>query len=252
MMITTSKLIAYLNQYLRISDIPDNSKNGLQVQGAYEIEKVAVAVDACMETFEAAATEKAQMLIVHHGIFWNEIETLTGYHHKRVKFLMDNQINLYAAHIPLDVHNEVGNNVQLAKLLDLELVGEFGEYHGLAIGVQVKSPKPLQISELTSRIKQRLGAAIRIDQFGPEEIKTIGIVTGGGASLIPQAVAAELDCFVTGEPKHGFYHFGKECGINLIYGGHYATETLGVKALAEHLENKFDITTIFVDRPTGL
>lgn len=251
-MIATSKLTDYLDQYLKISEIPDISKNGLQVQGSGEIDKIAAAVDACMETFEATAKAKAQMLLVHHGIFWNEIEMLTGYHYKRVKFLMDNQINLYAAHLPLDVHTKVGNNVQLVKLLDLEVVGEFGEYQGLAIGVEAHSSKPIPISEFTSHLKQRLDAPIRIDPFGPQEIQRIGIVTGGGASLIPQAVAAKLDCFITGEPKHSFYHFGKECGINLIYGGHYATETLGVKALAKHLEKKFDITTIFIDKPTGL
>lgn len=251
-MIPTSKLTEYLNQYLRISEIRDNSRNGLQVQGAEEIEKVAVAVDACMETFIAAGEEHVQMLIVHHGIFWNEIEMLTGYHYKRVKFLMDNYMNLYTAHLPLDVHPEVGNNVQLAKLLDLEVVGEFGEYHGLAIGVEAKSPNRISISEFSGRIEDRLGTTIRFDSFGPEKIGKVGIVTGGGASIIPQAVAGKLDCFITGEPKHSFYHFGRECGINLIYAGHYATETLGVKALAKHLENKFDITTMFIDKPTGL
>jgi dinuclear metal center YbgI/SA1388 family protein len=251
-MIPASKLIEYLNQYLKISEIPDNSKNGLQVQGAEEIEKIAVAVDACMETFEAAAEQNAQMLIVHHGIFWNDIEVLTGYHYKRVKFLMDNCMNLYAAHLPLDVHPEVGNNVQLAKLLDLEVVGEFGEYQGLAIGVEAKSPNAIPISEFSARIEDRLGTTVRVDSFGTEKIGRVGIVTGGGASLIPQVVTRKLDCFITGEPKHSFYHFGRECSINLIYAGHYATETLGVKALAKHLENKFDITTIFIDKPTGL
>ncbi|MFQ6112856.1 MAG: Nif3-like dinuclear metal center hexameric protein [bacterium] len=247
-----TRLIAYLNQYLKISEIPDISKNGLQVQGTVEIEKVAVSVDACMETFQATAEEGAQMLLVHHGIFWNEIEVLTGYHYKRVKFLMDNHINLYAAHLPLDVHTEVGNNVQLARLLDLEVVGEFGDYQGLAIGVQAKSAKPIRMSEFSRRIKERLNSSVRIDQFGAEKIQKVGIVSGGGASIIPQAVAEKLDCFITGEPKHSFFHFAKECGINLIYGGHYATETLGVKALAKHVEKKFDITTIFIDRPTGL
>ena len=251
-MILTSNITDYLNQYLKISEIPDTSKNGLQVQGAEEIEKVAVAVDACLETFEAVAQEQAQMILVHHGIFWNEVELLTGYHYKRVKYLLENNINLYAAHLPLDVHSEVGNNVQLAKLLELEVVGEFGEYHGLALGIEAKSLKPVRLPEFSNRLEERLNTSIRIDQFGPEEFSRIGIVTGGGAFLIPQAIAAGLDCFITGEPKHSLYHVGKESQINLIYGGHYATETLGVKAVAKHLEHKFNIKTTFIDKPTGL
>lgn len=251
-MIKTDELVQYLNSYLKISEIPDVSKNGLQVQGKDEIVKIAFAVDACMDTFVEAFAQGAQMLIVHHGIFWNEIELLVGYHYKRIKFLLEKELNLYAVHLPLDVHPEVGNNVQLAKMLNLKVVGPFGEYQGVTIGIEAHPQQPVDVNLLTRKIQQSLNTAVRLDDFGPPEVERIGIITGGGASLIPQAVASGLDCYITGEPKHSFYHFGKETRINLIFAGHYATETLGVKALADHLAGQFGIATIFIDKPTGL
>lgn len=251
-MIDRNRLTEYLDTYLRIAEVPDGSKNGLQVEGTDQVGRLAVAVDACMDTFEEAVAREAQMLLVHHGIFWEDVEVLTGYHYRRVKFLIEHGLNLYTAHLPLDVHPEVGNNAELARLLDLEVTGPFGDYKGLAVGVVGEARSPLPFADFVDKLQQQLGENARVDAFGPEKIARVGIVTGGGASLIPQAVEAELDCFITGEPKHSLYHFGKENRINLIFAGHYATETLGVLALAKHLRDKYQLETFFVDKPTGL
>jgi dinuclear metal center YbgI/SA1388 family protein len=245
-------LITYLDTYLQISEFMDNSQNGLQVQGREEIQNVAAAVDACQESIDAAAAANTDLLIVHHGLFWEKPEKLIGSHYRRIKKLLDAGINLYCAHLPLDTHPEVGNNAVLARRLGFELAEGFGEHHGRKIGVIAQMPASISQSEFLRRLRATLSKNVRADFLGSQEIQRIAVVTGGGAFLLPQALAAGVDAYITGEPSHSRYHFSKENRLNVVYGGHYTTETFGVIALAQHLKEKFQLPYQFFDFPTGL
>ena len=247
------EIVAFLNKYLNIDVYPDKSRNGLQVEGKKEVEKIAFAVDACMDTFVKAKALGADMLIVHHGLIWGGIEYVRGLVQKRLKFLLENELNLYAAHLPLDLHPEVGNNAQLLKLLGLEPKEPFGSYNGLSIGYisEFDEPKPLPL------IAQILVEKLKTDyvkayEFGVEEIKRVGVVSGRGGFAIPEAIEKGVDLFITGEFLHDDYHTAKEGRLSVIAAGHYASETLGVKALMHVLREKFGVKTVFIDNPTGL
>lgn len=246
-------LVSYLDQYLRVADeLADapEALNGLQVGNSGEITKLAAAVDLCEATVRLAAEQRADCLLVHHGLFWGGLRSLVGPAYARVAGLIKNNIALYSAHLPLDRHPQVGNNVVLARLLDIKVRGEFGSYHGAPIGVWGEYGG--KRDELSWSLTKALGTAPRLLPFGPAQIQRVGIVTGAGGSMIPQAAAAGLDTYVTGEGQHWTFFDAEELGINVFYAGHYATETVGVKALAEHVSKKFDLPWVFLDHPTGL
>jgi dinuclear metal center YbgI/SA1388 family protein len=246
-------LIEYLDEYLNIAEIEDKSQNGLQVEGPDEVTLVAFAVDGCQASFERAVEEEAQLLIVHHGLFWSEPLSLVGPHFRRVRTLIEGGCGLYAMHLPLDVHPEVGNNAEMVRLLNLEHRRPFGEYEGLKIGFSGQLDPPLDISTLIGRLVEALGRPpIRVLDYGPQEIGRVGCVSGGAASMMDQAAEAGLDAYVTGETSHGSFHQAVERELNVLFAGHYATETLGLKALARHLESRFDLPTVFLDIPTGM
>ena len=246
------KLNKFLDEYLKISEIEDVSVNGLQVEGKKNCEKICFAVDASLETFKLAKKENADMLFVHHGMIWGGIKKVTGINYIQLKFLIDNKISLYAAHLPLDKHEEVGNNIQFLKIFGINKnIEDFGKYHGIKIGYAGRFEKEKNLSDFVSEIEKQLNTKCKILKFGKEKIKSVGVVSGGAASLIDEAIE-EVDCFVTGEPSHQIYHIAKEGKINVIFAGHYATETVGVKAMAELIGKKFGIETKFIDVPTGL
>ncbi len=248
-----NELLTYLDDYLRVKEIKDDSQNGLQVEGSEEVIKVAFAVDACLAAFEQAIAEKAQLLIVHHGLFWEKPLRLVGPHFRRVQTLIKGDCGLYAAHLPLDAHPEVGNNAELARLLGLQDTHPFGDYHGVEIGVAGILEPPLEIPTLIGRLIQALSIPpIRVLGHGPEEAHRVGCISGMAADFIDQVDAAGLDTYITGETNHTFFHQAAERKLNVIYGGHYATETLGVKALARHLAEKFGLATAFLDISTGM
>ncbi len=245
-------LTKFFDEYLKISEIEDVSVNGLQVEGRKYIEKICFAVDACAETFKLAKEENADMLFVHHGMIWNGIKNVTGITYKRLKFIIENEISLYAAHLPLDMHGEVGNNIQFLKIFRInEAIEEFGTYHGIKIGYKGMFEKEKNLNDFVSEIEKHLNTKCKILKFGKNKIKRVGVVSGGAASLIDEAIE-NVDCFVTGEPSHQIYHIAKEANLNVIFAGHYATETLGVKAMAKLIGKKFSIETKFIDCPTGL
>jgi len=248
---TRDEIVAYLDSYLRVAQIPDSSPNGLQVQGRDYVTSIAYAVDASVQTIEAAAKARADMLVVHHGLWWGRHEQIVGNLHARISALVRNDISLYAAHLPLDCHPEVGNNVELARLLGLEVECGFGEYKGVEIGVIAGAPSPVPRAEFT----ERLAAAVRTSPetltFGPGKVSKVAIISGGGAMQAEPARQAGCDTLVTGETSHSAYHHARECGINLIYGGHYATETVGLKALDRHLRKRFSVGGRFLPAPTG-
>lgn len=247
-------LVTYLDQYLRATEVPDypNALNGLQVdrQGA-EVRRIAVAVDAAQATIDRAVAEGADLLIVHHGLFWDGNQRVTGRRYARLRALMQADVALYAAHLPLDVHPEVGNNAVLARALGIEPRGSFGEYRGMAVGVWGEMEE-IRREALCARLDALLGGRVKLVPGGPERVRRVGVITGGAGGSVGDAAALGLDAFVSGEGAHHNYFDAEEGGINLLLGGHYATETWGVRALAEHLEQRFGLPWTFLDHPTGL
>ena len=247
-------LVSWLDSYLETTRFAslDISLNGLQVEGQDEVTKVAVAVDSSMSTFEQAAEVGADMLIVHHGLFWGKPLALTGAHARRVKFLLDRGISLYASHLPLDAHREVGNNWGLARILGMADLEPFGSLGPTTIGVRGTFPNPLTLRELADQLEKELGESVLVHAGGQLEISTLGIISGAAAREVTAAAAAGLDAFLTGEPKHETFYDAFENGINALYAGHYMTETVGVSLLADKLEQEFDLATEFILLPTGL
>jgi dinuclear metal center YbgI/SA1388 family protein len=192
----------------------------------------------------------AHLLLVHHGLFWGGLQPITGRHARRIRRLLEADVALYAAHLPLDTHPEVGNNAVLARVLGVTDSVRFGEYHEQLIGVAGSLHIPRE--ELARRIGDALGGEPRVIATGPDTVQRVGIVTGGAGNLIAQARDAGLDTYVTGEGAHHTYFDAEEWRLNVIYAGHYLTETVGVKALGKHLEQRFGLPWDFIDHPTGL
>jgi dinuclear metal center YbgI/SA1388 family protein len=244
-------LVTYLDDYLSCRGTGDYSDNGLQVEGSDDVTRLALAVDACQETIARTSAAGARMLIVHHGLFWGKALMVVGPHRRRVQALLDGGCSLYAAHLPLDRHPEVGNNAQLARLLGLTVVGGLGEAFGLPVGV-IATAAATPRTTLVARLAASLGVTPLVLAEGPEQVQRIGIISGGAARDIATAAAAGCDTYITGETSHSSYHDAAEYGVNVIYAGHYATETVGLKALAAHLDVQFGLPSTFIDRPTGL
>jgi dinuclear metal center YbgI/SA1388 family protein len=245
-------LTAWLDTYLDVHGYDDPSLNGLQVEGADEVAKVAVAVDGSLATFEAAMSAGADMLIVHHGLFWGPAKAVVGPHRRRLAFLLEHDISLYAAHIPLDAHREVGNNWGIGRMLALDDLQDFGTWRGRPIGVQGTFPTPMSLRDLADAIERHLGESVLVHAGGALEVGSLGIISGAAAGTIPDAAALGLDAFLTGEPKHDAFHDAFEHGINALYAGHYMTETVGVNLLAAKLQEEFGLLTEFLLLPTGL
>lgn len=245
-------LVRYCDAYLTIADVGDapEALNGLQVANGGEVTRIAAAVDLCTATVQMAAKQRVDLLLVHHGLFWSGLRPLVGTQFDRVAGLIRNNIALYSAHLPLDCHADVGNAAVLARMLGVTIRGGFGTWREQICGVWGE----LEMSReaWTGRLVEVLGAAPKALLFGPPVVRRVGIVTGGGGSMIPQAVAAGLDTYVTGEGAHHTYFDAEELHLNVYYGGHYATETFGVKALAEHLAARFSLPWAFLDHPTGM
>lgn len=244
------KIVSYLDRELRISEIADVSCNGLQVEGTENIRRIALAVDACMAVFEKAQKKRCQMIIAHHGLIWGGIKSVSKTIKQNLSFLLTNEINLYAAHIPLDLHPKLGNNIQLCKTINLKKIKEFGEYEGNLIGFEGDLIKTFSIEEMSKRVNQKIGGVSEILPFGKKRIKRVGIVSGGGAKSLIEAIEKGLDCFITGEHAHENYHLAKESRINVLYIGHYHSEKLGVIAVGKDLDKRFGIETIFIEEPT--
>ncbi len=245
------KIVRFLNKELRIKKIKDSSRNGLQVRGKKQVKKVGFAVDACLSTFERAKKAKVDLLIVHHGLKWKgqKYRELTK---KRENFLKKNKISLYGVHLPLDAHHKYGNNIQLCKILNLTKIKKFGAYHGIKIGYKGEFKKLTTINKITKILNKKLKTKSRSYSFGEKQIKSIGIVSGGGSDAIEDSIKEKLDCFLVGEMPWDAYHRTKDYKLNTIVSGHYETETVGVKALMPLLKQKFNIQTIFIDNPIGM
>ncbi len=231
----------------------DASANGIQVDRENQtLKKIVFSVDACLESFRRAAEQKADLLFVHHGLFWGKVLRVEGVHYRRLKYLLDHDIALYAVHLPLDMHPEIGNNAGLAEQLGLEAKDACGEYKGKEIGIKGRLPVPLTVDEAAARLFSSPVRPLGKLPFGPEKIESVGIISGGAPFEVMQAVEEGLDCYITGDASHSIYHFAMEAGINVIFGGHYETEIWGVKNLSRLLTEETGIETEFIDVPTGL
>jgi dinuclear metal center YbgI/SA1388 family protein len=231
----------------------DDSLNGVQVgRSKGGIELVAFAVDACAESIRRAAAAGAQALFVHHGLFWGRASRIEGFLLERLRLLLDADLALYACHLPLDKHPEVGNNAVLARRIGLESLKPFGEYHGVEIGLRGLVDPPLHLEEIVRRVLPDGTRPSTLIPGRKAEIASVAIVSGGGAMEALQALDLGVDLFVTGESSHSVYHSVLEGGMGFLAAGHYATEVWGVKAVAERLSREAGIKTHFIDLPTGL
>ncbi|WP_457565491.1 Nif3-like dinuclear metal center hexameric protein [Caldithrix abyssi] len=243
------KLLTYLNRFLKSDEFNDICPNGLQVEGKKEIKKIVSGVSACVELFEKALALNADTVLVHHGIIWNfERPVYQGSYKKRVKILLENDLNLLAYHLPLDAHEIVGNNIQIAKQLELLDIQPFGDYKGTAIGFSGEI-EPISRKKFFNRIKTLINENALIFPYGPEKIRTVGIISGAAQKEIQQAVLKGLDVYITGEVSEHIMHYAREEGIHFVAAGHYATERYGIIALSRHLKSKFNIEVEFVDIP---
>jgi dinuclear metal center YbgI/SA1388 family protein len=246
------ELVGYLDELLKLGEFSDDeSANGLQVEGRESVRKVAIAVDACGYVFKEAVKQGADLLFVHHGLVWGGIKSIRGVLKARLKLLLENELSLYACHLPLDAHPELGNNAQLLQVLGIERRGEFGEYHGKRIGYWGELPQRMSVASFAALVEERLATRCRSVDFRGDA-KRVGVVSGGGWSAIFDAEKIKIDTLLTGEPSHSAYSLAEELGVNLIFAGHYATEKLGVLAVGEHLREKFGLEVVFIDHDTGL
>src|SRR4029453_12149973 len=251
-MLFLSEIVRYIDDYLRIREIEDwpNAVNGLQIENSGRVAKIGAAVDVLTRVFTQAPQKNIDLLIVHHGLFWPGLRPVTGALRRQLKLALENDIALYSAHLPLDIHPKVGNNAQLAGLLGLKLTRPFFEEKGQLIGLKTSASLPRE--ELVRRLRKALGGSIKAFNCGPEKTKTIGIITGAAGSEIDKVAQEKIDTLITGEAPHWAAVAAEELGMNLLLGGHYATEVFGVRALAAHLSKRFGVPWEFIDCPTGL
>jgi len=245
----------FLDSLLDLEGIPeDSSNNGLQVEGKAKVNKIIFGVDASLELAEKAKQVNADMIFVHHGLSWgNGFKRITGHDAKRFTALLKNGISLYAAHLPLDGHPEIGHNAIMAKKLGLQNTRMFAKFANTEIGVTGELTKSMGIAKFAKCLEKKLGLKAEIFGNKKGKIKKIGVISGGaGSDGVASAVNAGLDCLLTGEVYHNTWHHIKESGIAVIAGGHYNTEKPGVIAVMEEVEIMFDVDCEFVDIPTGL
>jgi dinuclear metal center YbgI/SA1388 family protein len=251
-MTSLAQIVSHTNDFLRIREIGDwdNALNGLQIENSGAVTKIGASVDASTRVLEAAANQNVDLLIVHHGLFWPGLQPVTGVLHRQLELAFESNIALYSAHLPLDLHPQVGNNAQLAAALGLKSNQPFFEEKGQLIGVKARTSLPC--NELERKLQKALNGPVKAFMFGPKKTGTIGIITGGAGSEIHKVAQEGINTFITGEAPHWAAVAADELGMNLLLGGHYATEVFGVNALAALLSERFKVPWTFIDCPTGM
>jgi dinuclear metal center YbgI/SA1388 family protein len=243
-------IVSFLDELLEIEAFEDYGPNGLQVPGAEEIEHVATGVSAHRELFVRAAGQGAQLVLCHHGLFWNaQPRAVSPALKERLEVLFRHDMGLAAYHLPLDAHAEAGNNALICRALGLERAEPFGSHRGRPIGFVGRSDPGVPLAELVERCRRAFGREPFLWDFGPDPVESVGVVSGGGASSLAEAVELGLGAFLTGEPAEPAMADAKEGGIHFIAGGHYATETFGVRRLGELLAERFHVAHSFIDVP---
>ncbi len=254
---TLNELDAYFNSFLEKEKFSsDIALNGIQIENSApdskEIKKVAFAVDACEATAKLAAELGADVLFVHHGLFWGHCQPVTGSLYKRISTFIKHDLALCAYHIPLDANNPYGNNYGIAERIGLKQLEPFGEWRGMTIGVKGRLENSMTIDELSQKAVRSLKMPTAIIRFGKKHISTVGIISGGASEDVEAAIKEGLDCYITGEFTHEYYHLAEEMKMNVIAGGHYETETVGVSLVKEKVEKDLGLECFFIDVPTGL
>jgi dinuclear metal center YbgI/SA1388 family protein len=251
-MVALAKIIDWCDRTLRTREIGDyeNALNGLQLENAGTVTKIAAAVDFSTRALEAAADCGANLLIVHHGMFWSGLRPITATLYEQLKLALEKDIAIYGAHLPLDLHPELGNNVLLMRTLGIENSEAFFEEKGSLLGR--RAAVEISLEEIVQRLGAAVGGRVHCTRAGPQTCRQIGVITGGAGGEIARVAAEGIDTFITGEAPHGAAVAAHELRLNLLLGGHYATETFGVKALAAGVANEFQLGWEFVDLPTQL
>jgi dinuclear metal center YbgI/SA1388 family protein len=250
--VSLSAIVSYCDRLLRTAKVQDYERaaNGLQVDNAGAVTRIAAAVDATLATVRLAVAAKADLLLVHHGLFWGPAHPWTGKRHELIRCLVEHNLAVYSSHLPLDAHPRLGNNALLSGALGLKQLRPFYFDHGLFFGFQARAN--ISRSDLVRRLQSVTGTKPRLIPGGPQICRRIGVVSGGAGDGLKKAADEGVDTFVTGEGAHWTYGMAEDLGLNVLYGGHYATETFGVKALAADLSMKFKLPWTFLEHPTGL
>ena len=247
-----SEIVRHLEELLNHANIADypGAHNGMQIENSGRVSRVCAAVDACEAVLADAAAVPGTLLLVHHGLLWGGARSFTGALRRKLKLAFDADLAVFSSHLPLDLHAKLGNNVLLAKALGLRKCTPAFQSKGQAIGrvgnVDVSR------GEFARRIEKAVCGPVKVAPGGPSHLRRVGVVTGGAGDLVSEAAALGCDAFVTGEGAHHTFTLAEEVGVNLFYAGHYATETFGVKALAQHVARKFRKSWEFIHHPTGL
>lgn len=250
--IELQELVAYMDQTLNIQRIKDfgGAWNGLQVENRVKIQRIATAVDASYSTIRMAKEAGAQLMLVHHGLFWGPVKPWTGRTYEMIRFLIENEIAIYSAHLPLDAHEKWGNNAVICDRLGWLNRSPFHEYEGTPTGFLAEVE--VDRDQLKSQLTDLLGNPPIFIPGGPDVCKRVGVISGGAGSDLASIAKDGIDTLITGEGPHWTYALAEDLGVNVFYGGHYATETFGVRAFGAHLAEKFGLQCEFLDYPTGL
>jgi dinuclear metal center YbgI/SA1388 family protein len=251
-MSSLTEIVRYTDRFLRIRDVGDwdNALNGLQIENSGRVTRIGASVDISTRVLTEAAKQDVDLLIVHHGLFWPGLLPVRGALRRQLRIAFENDIALYSAHLPLDIHPRVGNNAQLVAALGLKSPQPFLEEKGQPVGLKIRAS--VTRTQLVRKLQNALNGPVKIFEFGPKQTRAVGVVTGAAGSEIYRVAAEEIDTFITGEAPHWAAVAAEELGMNLLLGGHYATEVFGVKALAAHLSKRFKVPWRFIDCPTGL
>lgn len=242
---STQAITRFLNGFLQIRLVDDDSRNGMQVRAKESVSKAGLAVDACMSTFKKACRRDCDLLIVHHGLFWRGQRDILGMRKELVEYLLKNRMSLYASHLPLDMHPLVGNNAVLSKRLGLSGIKPFHRYNNSYIGCWGTLPKRMGADDFRGLVETCLGAECDLMGGGVGRVRTIGVVSGGGGRALYDC-PPDIDCLVTGEAPHNIQRAAAQLGVKLVLGGHYQTETLGVSEIGNIIRQRFGIKASFI------
>lgn len=238
---------------LNTDHIPDygGAHNGLQLTNDGSVSKIAAAVDASLPVINEAVREGADLLLVHHGMFWQGVQPVVGAFYEKLKMAMDANLAIYSTHIPLDIHPEIGNNVLLADLIGLEELEPFFDWKGIELGLKGRFKG--EMADLVAATERAVGGSVhQCEARSGVDVGVVGLITGGAGSEVAEIAKLGVDTFITGEGPHWSYTAAEELGLNVIYAGHYATETYGVQELAKWVSESYEVPWMFIDHPSGL
>ena len=246
------EIVELLDEELKTSEIPDypGAHNGLQLQNGGAITKVGAAVDASLPVIQKAIDQEVDLLLVHHGMFWQGVRPVTGAGYHKLKLAMDAGLAIYSSHIPLDVHPSHGNNILLSKKLGLKDTESFFSWKGIELGRKARFEG--SVGELKELAVTAVGGKVIVRGELDSPAGLVGIITGGAGSEVEEVAREGIQTFITGEGPHWSHPLAEELGLHVLYAGHYATETFGVRALAELIGERFALKSVFIDHPTGL